>query len=873
MDRCIYCFKEISQDICPFCGKKQSSYKHSEYKLTPGTIIADRYIIGAVIGEGGFGITYLAYDKKLEARCAVKEYFPHELSVRNSAVANTISFADNGGEYSAGLVRFRNEAEKLSKFYSIKSIVNVRDYIEENNTGYIIMNYVEGISLKEYLDTHNGKIEAGQFFSMIEPIIHALSNVQKEGIIHRDISPENIMVTEENRLVLIDFGSAREYEDNKSLSIILKHGYAPPEQYISTGKQGPWTDVYSVCATIYRAITGKAPDDSIDLMESGSKTQKPSKLGAKLSEKRETALMKGLELNYKERIQSCEELYSKFYIEDDGKIGTSSNKAFAAGAASVAVLAVACAAVFFAVQQKNDGESIAVPAESVSLEAESTTITTTESITVTTTEAITETEVTVDENILASGNTENGEWVLTRDGVLTVDVSGAVGLSSGGWTEYSDKITEVVLGDDVTEIGTRSFKDYTNLKTVRFNDKLEKIGDWSFMGCTALESADIPESVTLIERSAFEASGIASLSINGAAEIKSKAFSNCANLSQISLGNAVWSSKNNYLFENCKALESIVIPEGITEITAYQFKGCESLKNLSLPDTVNTIGSSAFSNCISLKEISLPKHMKTIEHNAFLNCTELCSVDMPEEIDEMMLSAFNGCSKYCDIYLPESVGKLDLFRSEYIPDTVRIYFPDNFSYEEFSKHGSINTIYIGSGKNPAMAILAEEMYDVRFTDDSYTGNYISGNVFYVNKLYEGKDEPFRESSTRGTNSYSLFKEHTKAFLTFLHSGFDYIVFSDTLPFNKDNNYYLSIDFDRFDGIKGIYIPSHIEPVELLNTEKEYAEIIQFPDKPDVMVYTTKSDSTYLENYVNTCAGCTFQYVSSYEEMIEITKEG
>ncbi len=844
MDRCIYCFKEISQDICPCCGKKQSSYKHSEYKLAPGTIIAERYIIGAVIGEGGFGITYLAYDKKLEARCAVKEYFPHELSVRNSAVSNTISFADNGGEYSAGLVRFRNEAEKLSKFYSIKSIVNVRDYIEENNTGYIIMNYVEGISLKEFLDTHNGKIEAELFFSMIEPIIHALSNVQKEGIIHRDISPENIMVTEENKLVLIDFGSAREYEDNKSLSIILKHGYAPPEQYISTGKQGPWTDVYSVCATIYRAITGKAPDDSIDLMESGSKTKKPSKLGAKLSEKRENALMKGLELNYKERIQSCEELYSKFYTEDDGKRRITGNKAFAAGAASAAVLAVACAAVFFAVQQDNDGESIAVPADESTVAAESVS-SETESITVTTTETVTETEVPVDENILASGNTENGEWELTRDGVLTVDVSGAVGLSSGGWTEYSDKITEVVLGDEVTELRNGAFKEHTNLRTVHFNDKLEKIGEQCFMGCTSLESADIPESVALIGRSAFEASGIASLSINGAAEIEEKAFYQCQSLAYASLDEAVWQTTAFSIFRDCTQLKEIVLPKNIKILNNYLFKGCSALTSIVLPESVEEIREHAFADCVSLKEISMPESMELISNNAFLNCSNLCTVKLPKYIRKTEPWPFNGCSNDLKIYLPDDFSF------------------DDFPFGDFIYYG-INNIFVGSGKNPVMIDLAENLHNVEFTDDYYTGNYRTGNIFYVNTLYESK----KSVCESDTGNIDIFYYTVGYYATC--DEVEYIVISDDIPFINDHTHVLDIRYYEYPNIKGIYIPSHIRMIS--NYESKYLpEMGQYSHENIITYYSEKSDDNYLERYAEHCIDSEFQYVSSYDEMLQIIK--
>lgn len=858
MNRCKFCFKEISEDICLFCGKKQSSHRKAEYKLSPGTLIGGRYLIGGDIGEGGFGITYLAYDNKLDARCAVKEYFPHAVAVRNTETSNDIVCPENGSEYSDGLIRFRNEAEKLSQFYSLKSIVNVRDYVEENNTGYIIMNYVEGISLKNYLDAHKGKISADEVFAMMEPIIRDLSIIQKEGIIHRDISPENIMVTDENKLVLIDFGSAREYEDNKSLSIILKHGYAPPEQYISTGNQGPWTDVYSICATIYRAITGKAPDDSIDLMESCSKTKKPSKLGAKLSAGCEEALMKGLELSYRERLQSCEELHSRLYTESRNvQSERLPKKAFALGAASAAAVILILAVVFAAAGGNDKEEIAAVSGEGqqsdISSEAGSesvTEISEIESSAEVTSEAVTETETTaettIDVNILASGNSQNGEWELTRDGVLTVDVSGVAGLSSGGWTEYSDKITEVVLGDDVTELRKGAFKDYTNIRSVNFNGKLEKIGEQCFMGCTALESADIPESVALIGRSAFEASGISSLSINGAAQIEDKAFYKCEKLADASLGEAVWQDNSIYIFSNCSQLKSIVLPKNIKIISKFLFAGCSSLTSIVFPESVEEISESAFKDCTSLKEISLPESMNLISSNAFINCSSLRSVLLPKSIKQFDSFSFNGCD-----------------------NELRIYLPDEFSFDIVNEFNNVNEfIFVGSGKNPVMMELAENYYNVEFTDDYYTENYRSGNIFYINTLYESNRSVF-ESDTGSVDIYndSLLYQSP---IPFDRSGIEYIVINDDLPFNNDQTHNLEINYFAFSNLKGVYIPSHIKMIDTYESKYGYDPVYS-PLNYNITVYSTPSEDNYIERFAKYCLKCDFKYVSSYDEMIKIAK--
>lgn len=742
MEKCKFCFKEISDDICPYCKKTQSIQPQTEYKLPPGTIIAGRYIIGADIGEGGFGITYLAYDNKLDTRCAVKEYYPHTVAVRNSKASNEIGCPENSSEYDSGLIRFRSEAEKLSQFYSLKSIVNVRDYVEENNTGYIIMNYVEGISLKNYLDAHKGKISADEAFSMMEPIIHDLSIIQKEGIIHRDISPENIMVTEDNKLVLIDFGSAREYEDSKSLSIILKHGYAPPEQYISSGNQGPWTDVYSICATIYRAITGKAPDDSIDLMEKGTKAKLPSKLGARLSASREDELMKGLELNYKERIQSCEELYNRLYKLNHSSSRRRITPSFTAIAACAIVFVGVMTAVIIGISGKNNETSLSAE---LSVSSASETTDNTESlpaaevlessvtaIAETVTESETEeTEYTgsseeffAPEDLLVSGKAYNGIWQLSKDGTLYIDVKGEA--RKEAWTDHADSIKSVVLGNEVTKLKNNIFKGFSGIESVYFNDKLEKIGESCFEGCTALGAVHIPESVVSIGANAFASSGITSLNIHGAPEIEARAFYKCKELSEAYLGNAVWNNFAGYVFYDCSALESIIIPEGVEVINEHQFNGCRSLKEVTFPDTLTaidfyafyncsslekivfpdslkTVGISAFEQCKSITEVVFPKKMEEIGETSFYDCDDLSNVKMPVEINTLDFSAFSNCDSLHELYLPERIDHF--FGYLYSDYTFDLYIPDNFECIEYSVDSARDIIIHINKDNPFIEMI------------------------------------------------------------------------------------------------------------------------------------------------------------------------
>ncbi|MBU8878507.1 serine/threonine protein kinase [Bacillus sp. FJAT-29790] len=317
---CLGCMGEKgSESVCPHCGWVEGTPAEAPQHLPPGTILHEKYLLGRVLGHGGFGITYLAWDMNLDMKLAIKEYMPRDFATR--APEQTMVSVFSGGldtHFEHGLKNFLDEAKTLAQFNNHPGIVGVRDFFRQNGTAYLVMYYLEGIDFKQYLATQGGKIPFQAALSIMMPVIDALREVHRTGTLHRDISPDNIYITAEGQVKVLDFGAARHAisEFSKSISVILKPGYAPEEQYRSKGKQGPWTDVYATAATLYRAIVGHVPPESLDRLEEDSIVP-PSKLGVEIPEKAEAALMKALAVKAADRYQSMEAFQQDLFTNTD----------------------------------------------------------------------------------------------------------------------------------------------------------------------------------------------------------------------------------------------------------------------------------------------------------------------------------------------------------------------------------------------------------------------------------------------------------------------------------------------------------------------------------------------------------------------------
>ena len=282
--------------------------------LPEQTVLAGQYVITKILGQGGFGITYEAIDHKTGGRVAIKEYFPDSLATRNQGQTQVIPFTgDRGENFAYGKECFLQEAETLAEFIGNENIVRIYSYFEEYGTAYFVMDFIEGTNLDEYLRQHGGKISFDEASRILLPVMEALGAVHQKGVVHRDVAPDNIYLTTDGNIKLIDFGAARQSlgDKSQSLDVVLKHGFAPKEQYSRRGRQGPYTDVYALGATFYYVLTGKRPPDSIDRMDEDSLVP-PSKLGVAIPKEAEDAILKALRVRAGERFQSMDDFRKAF---------------------------------------------------------------------------------------------------------------------------------------------------------------------------------------------------------------------------------------------------------------------------------------------------------------------------------------------------------------------------------------------------------------------------------------------------------------------------------------------------------------------------------------------------------------------------------
>lgn len=323
MRRCYGCFDEIRDDleVCPLCGYIKDTLPETSVHLKPGSVLSERYIIGRVLGYGDYGVTYIGWDAKLEQKVAIKEYLPCEFSTRVSGQNKASVISGSGGEqFIAGLNRFIDKAKKLSQFQKEDGIVRVFDCIAENDTAYIIMEYLDGESVSDRLKRES-IIPDRESISLLKPVINALSEIHDSGMIHGNISPDNIVITTDGRVKLIGFGDTHPSSvTQNSISSSIIPGYSAPEQYVG-GTQGPYTDVYSLGATMYKMLTGTTPPEASERQAYiGRKKRDPlvglRKIKPTISPVTEAAVLNALNLHAEDRTPTAQDFIQDLTSED-----------------------------------------------------------------------------------------------------------------------------------------------------------------------------------------------------------------------------------------------------------------------------------------------------------------------------------------------------------------------------------------------------------------------------------------------------------------------------------------------------------------------------------------------------------------------------
>lgn len=314
---CPGCMQHLkdSNTTCPHCGYPE---KHLTVKdsLPVFSILAGKYLLGAPLGKGGFGITYIAMHLPDEKIVAIKEFFPANLAVRDTDNETVVPADDTKAVYyRTGMKSFSEEGRILYLLSDIEHVVHVAEQIQANNTTYLVMECVPGISLKKYMKQQQKLFSEQETLTLMQPILIALQAMHQKGILHRDISPENLMLSPDNTLTLIDFGAARTFSrsDDDNLTVILKRGYAPEEQYHSNSRQGPWTDLYAVCAVMYQMLTGILPQEASARAEEDHMTPISRIEGLSLSPSTCSALEKGLQMDPMERYPDIGALMKVLY--------------------------------------------------------------------------------------------------------------------------------------------------------------------------------------------------------------------------------------------------------------------------------------------------------------------------------------------------------------------------------------------------------------------------------------------------------------------------------------------------------------------------------------------------------------------------------
>lgn len=709
-------------EACPHCGYDPGTPPEKSNYLTPGTIIGGRYIIGKGLGSGGFGITYIAHDNLMNLTVCIKEYLPEMLAYRvqekNSIACYT---KENESKFKAGALKMVEESNCLARCNSLESVVSVYNCVEDNDTVYIVMEYLEGKTLSEILKAR-GKYTFDEALEIITPILRSLSRVHGEGILHRDISPDNIFLCDDGRVKLIDFGAARTAfgYDEKTLAVILKPGYAPVEQYYSTAVQGSPTDVYGTAATLYYMITAVVPQESLFRAKDDALVP-PSQLGTELPDYAERAIMRALEMDYDKRTRSAgaflnqltnpDAVPDSFAVkiqegeeEEKQEPPKSSRRSLILGIGIGLAIAAILAVIIFLV---TGGKQITDQG------------TCGDSLTYTLT-AKGEMQISGIGRMYDYLYAEDTPWHSQRKKIKTLHVGEGVETIGNNAFSGCPALEEISFCSTITEIGSASFKNCSSLdKTVIINNGATSIGSDAFAGCKSLNFLHIPVTVTRFGTNitdgdtricsgssacdAAQYAGNNGISFTNCGTVHSaleaatgsdfdpEVFTELPSVTTITATGQCGSSVNWQLNSSgvltlsgtgdisaysydCTAdrwvsfpdwtpyadeVRSVTVESGITSVGAFTFANLTLLRSITLPEGIVSIGEGAFFNCKALSQIELPSSVKSIGSKAFSNCYSLALADLSAcSAKEIAASMFENSNSLRVVKMPLSAARI-----------------------------------------------------------------------------------------------------------------------------------------------------------------------------------------------------------------------
>ncbi|MBR4459696.1 MAG: leucine-rich repeat protein [Clostridia bacterium] len=695
IDGTIYCPRcmrrleaEQADGPCPWCGREPGEAR-PPMCLEPGTLLAGRYQLGEVIGRGGFGVTYAAWDETLGMPVAVKEYFPREDAARDTDETDELTpLPGHEAAFLDGLNRFRRESNLLATLQGIPCVVKVLDFFSENGTAYIAMEFVHGQPVDAWVREHG--IRPRDLLGQLRPVFDALVRTHSQGVIHRDITPDNLLVREDGTFVLIDFGSAVEVERSAG-TIVLTRRYAPVEQYgRDYGLQGPWTDVYGLAAVLYALTSGQEPVEA-PLRAHRDEMKPLTRIKTGLRRYESAAITDALAVAPDKRTQSMAEFRARLYNlplpEEIARRRRFMRRVIAAAAVLLALLGL-LVANYTTGLPLGDGLLYSFAGDGVYIVRE----------------------------------LNQKEERDLPESVLGVPVSGI----RDGAFRGDRTLRRVSVPGTVRTVGDSAFYGCDHLEEAALAEGVEKIGLSAFGGCDAMVSLSVPASVTEIGEGAIPASA-GDLTVWGE---RGSAAETCANERELRFTDPreiSWSAENgtvtltrieseatvlrlpnvigglpvtaigdgvrlkqvtvlwlpeslervpDSLCEDARMLKEVRVGSHVREIgsRAFLYTGLESF---AFPDSLRKIGDSAFSITL-LETLSLPDGLEEIGREAFYGCMRFPSVRIPDSVKRIGDGAFQACMALEDVQLPSGLTEIGnsvfqgcRFRTLRVPSSVR----------------------------------------------------------------------------------------------------------------------------------------------------------------------------------------------------------